>query len=76
MLNVRYELENLKANMSKTNTSDDLDRHRFWIQILQVYGPTRLFQQPTKSRRVQSNCSEKDIQTIDPIEPSNNLPNY
>ena len=74
MLNVRYEEENLKANMSKTNTGDDLEQEhqKFWTQILQVYGSTKLFIKPARvcqQRRSEfkSDCSEKDVQPINPI---------
>ena len=81
MVNERCENQNLKANMSKTNTDDYLDHKRFWTQIILVYGSNN-----TLSNHQEFVCNveasskvismKKDVQTIFPIEVSKNLPNY
>ena len=71
MLNVRYEEENLKENISKRNTGDDLEHQKFWTQTLQVNGPTKLFIKPARLvNNVEASSKvivlKKDVQPINP----------
>ena len=80
-VNERCKKRNSEANMSKTNTDNYLSHKRRWTQLLQVYGFNNFFINPSRvcqQRRgeFKSDCSEKDVPTINPIESFKNMSNY